>query len=91
MLLRHSFRKGTAELTYRNRDMGSKPGRLNCLMDRESCVVVSRRLAIRISTVLPAIPTEFLFVISCISSSKSWILPSVRHDRSSKPALVCYL
>jgi len=28
-LLQPSFRKGTAELTYRNRDMGSKLGRLN--------------------------------------------------------------
>jgi len=28
-LLRRSFRKGTAELTYRNWDMGSKLGRLN--------------------------------------------------------------
>jgi hypothetical protein len=30
MLLRPSFRKGTAELTYRNRDMGSKLVRLDC-------------------------------------------------------------
>lgn len=29
-LLRRSCRKGTAELTYRNWDMGPKPGRLNC-------------------------------------------------------------
>ena len=30
MLLRPSFRKGTAELTYRNRDMGSILVRLDC-------------------------------------------------------------
>lgn len=41
MLLQRSFRKGTAELTYRNRDNGSKLGRLNC-KSGGSCELCSR-------------------------------------------------
>jgi hypothetical protein len=71
-LLRRAFRKGTAELTYRNRDMGFKLGRLNLsLVDRGSCAVISGRVATPISTVLLDIPTEFLLVISCISA-RQW-------------------
>jgi hypothetical protein len=90
-LLRRSFRKRTAELTYRNRVMGSKLSSLNCKFG-VSWELCSRIWGSRDSNFnrVTGYSDRILLLFLAFPQANCGILPSLHHDRSSKPALVCY-